>query len=400
MINVISIILILITLSLVILLLNRLKRIESSLKLEDLGHNEDTALEMVPEEMATYPQRGDVRYSLVPINPLYDLEYKDALRIIPLFEKLEMMSQLKVIQAVEEFIRIEGIPVEVQNALAPLTQSVRLIDSIQDVGRSGQIVWELSKEGKQAVKKGLSEIMKTKDGRSFLPITRDGAKKFKELFKGRDPSELLKVTKLANVIVNAANIISGADQAKKLKIIGKKIDELLRRHDAELASRLEANFFLVKDILSSGEAESQRTMLLGVRKELYELRANWRGIIVARIDSTEDPNERLISRYLKTIGQKNRSVYEGLSFENEISLIEFSLALTMLIDSIVGITSDGLSFEIGEYRDILDEWKGKVKTISKDSEERRMMNSQLRGYTGFVETIAQFQSAGALIHRN
>jgi|GEM_PF-5917957 len=397
MIDVAIVVMVSIVLGIMLLLLRRLQRVEMQLNTVESRDESVTTVNATVEQSPDKTHDSGPSLFPVPINPLSDLEYKEALAISPLFEKAVEVSQIRVLQSAEQLKQMDGVPVEIQNALAPLTQTVRLVDSIQDVGKSGRIVFELSKEGQQAVKKGLAEIMKTKDGKSYLPITKDGAKKFKELFKGKDPSDLLKVTKLTNAVVNAANIISGADQAKKLKVINKKVDELLRRHDAELASRLEANYYLVKDILSSGEEVSQRAMLFGVRKELFELRANWRRIISARIESVEDPKDNFFKRLLTTQKSRDRTVVDGLSFENEIHLIEFSIALTLLIDSVLGLESDGLTYETEQFHDIRKEWEKKVKLLTAGSEERKLMNSQLRGYTKFVELIEQYQSAQVMI---
>jgi hypothetical protein len=334
----------------------------------------------------------------LPVNPLEGLDYVEALTLTPLYERLAMANCITVLESVEEMRSQRSWPKELTKLFAPITKSVRLVDSVVDIERSGRIVWEISKEGEKAVRQGLATLAKTKDGSRYLPALRDGSGRFRDLIKGRDPSELLKLTKCANLIVNAANIISGADQAKKLEKIDKKVGELLANSKAELASALESNYYLISLLLSYEDIDRQRDRLWSVLKELYELRANWRRQIERKIEETSDPNEEFFA-FIKSKKSMNAKVEEALSFNNELHLLKFSMLLTMILYSLLGIDQSRAASEAVLYEDLYDKWTEKSKFVSAGSEQERRITEAQDYYKQFVIVLRTLEGTDLKANR-
>lgn len=95
--------------------------------------------------------------------------------------------------------------------------------------------------------------------------------------KGRAAASIAANSAL--IVVEAAHMISGHDNAKRLKKVERSVDRLVHAHESELKSRLEAIYRYCKELLHEGPdaltEHDRRTIHLQCR-EIMELRARWR----------------------------------------------------------------------------------------------------------------------------
>ena len=201
----------------------------------------------------------------------------------------------------------------------------------------GKIIFSLSEKGNKLLKTGKAELIFETESGKILPSIRDSrTKEFIEQFKGKAPEIGSKVANLTNAVVNVAHIISGADLAKQLKTVNKKLDYLLACRKIDQFSRLEANYNIAREIFSSTLNEIDKTEIRRLHQENMELRYIWRQEIEAKLSNIENPDnyswvKKKITRQ-KTI---NKKIIFGLSeLENELSLIDFSITYDIALTSV------------------------------------------------------------------
>lgn len=166
----------------------------------------------------------------------------------------------------------------------PITYSINKLSD-------GKIIFSLSERGSKLLKTGKAElILETKSGK-ILPAIRDSkTKEFIEQFKGKAPEIGSKVANLTNAVVNVAHIISGADLAKQLKAVNKKLDYLLACRKIDQFSRLEANYNIAREIFSSTLNNVDKSEIRRLHQENMELRYIWRQEIEAKLSDIENPD--------------------------------------------------------------------------------------------------------------
>ncbi len=202
----------------------------------------------------------------------------------------------------------------------------------------GKIIFSLTEKGNALLKSGKAELIFETQSNKLLPAIRDSkTKEFIEQFKGKAPDLSSKVVNLTNAVVNVAHIISGADLAKQLKAVNKKLDYLLACRKMDQFSRLEANYNTAREIFSSSLNKVDRTEIRRLHQENMELRYIWRQEIEAKLSDIENPEnynwfKKKITRQ-KTI---NKKISSGLSeLENELSLIDFSITYDIALTSVL-----------------------------------------------------------------
>lgn len=212
----------------------------------------------------------------------------------------------------------------------PITYSTKkLID--------GSIVFALTENGNKLLSNGKAELIFESKSGKILPAIRDSkTKEFIEQFKGKSPDIASKIGNLTNVVINIAHIISGADLAKQLKSVNKKLDYLLACRRIDQFSRLEANYNIAREIISSKLDEVDKSEIRRLHQENMELRYVWRQEIEARMSEIDNPeNYNWLKKKLTRQKTINKKISCGLSeLENELNLIDFSVTYDIALTSV------------------------------------------------------------------
>lgn len=262
----------------------------------------------------------------VGLSPISKISFYDALH-----------SQ-KMLNAIQESA-LEKLNKELRNSFPgqSLSKSAQLVDSVR-ILKDKSIVMTLSNKGKKLLKSGKAEIIFHKDTGKLLPAIRDSqSKKFIENMKGAPANSISKLSKISNLIVNTAHIISSADMAKKINILDKKTDYLIEGRRIDKIGDLEANYRLAQQILSKNIINTEEYgSLLEIHKDLMRLRSIWRREIEYKLSNINDPkNRNFFSRkwgILDYTKSTNKNIYNAIStFKFELALIDFTIFFDVLI---------------------------------------------------------------------
>lgn len=209
----------------------------------------------------------------------------------------------------------------------------------------------LERRGMQVIfEKGIPQgarLMKDKAG-SILPKLVDG-KTGRILKTARGVGKAGKAARAgataALAIVEVAHVISGHDNAKRLKKVELRVDRLVQAHESELKARLEGIYRHSKELLYSGldslSPEDKRELYSQCR-ELFELRARWRDDFIFRLGHVEKAQPGWFDRLFffrkeEALSRSRRErageASEGLEF---VQLMHFSLMLQATLAAVAG----------------------------------------------------------------
>ena len=176
-----------------------------------------------------------------------------------------------------------------------------------------------------------------------LPALVDG-KTGRILKWGRVASKARTVASVAAntalIVVEAAHMISGYDNAQRLKRVEHSVDRLVHAHESGLKSRLEAVYRYSKELLHHGPdslTDDDRRELHRQCKDLMELRARWRDDFWLRIRKIDpaDPGfwNKLFWWRRENAQQKSKQAkaQESMAALEIIELMHFSLMLQMAL---------------------------------------------------------------------
>ena len=210
-----------------------------------------------------------------------------------------------------------------------------------------------------------------------LPTLVDGNGKILKI--GRVASSTRKVASVsagaALVIVEAAHMISGRDNAKRLKKVEGAVDALLHAHKSELKSRLEAIYRHCKELISgdlSHLSEHDQRELHQQCQSLMELRARWRDDFKHRLGQIKKAEPGMINEilwwrkdeaYLKDREEKAKDAIDALEI---VQLMHFSLMLQMCL---AGASGHMEAFQAGTLRDECQSWRELMEFTSKRAME-------------------------------
>ena len=161
--------------------------------------------------------------------------------------------------------------------------------------------------------------------------------------KGRAAASIAANSAL--IIVEAAHMISGHDNAKRLKKVERSVDRLVQAHESELKSRLEAVYRYSKELLHDGPdalTEHDRRELHRQCKELMELRARWRDDFRHRLSRIDRAEVGWLNKVLfwrrEEAHRKSRKekASESVNALEIVQLMHFSLMLQMALAGSAG----------------------------------------------------------------
>lgn len=187
-----------------------------------------------------------------------------------------------------------------------------------------------------------------KSGQELLPVLIDGTtgqtlKIGRVATTGR--KAISTAASAALIVVEAAHMISGYDNAKRLKVVERSVDRLVHAHESALKSRLEAIYRFSKELLHSGPDEltpEDKREVHRQCKELIELRARWRDDfrhMISRIDKA-DPGtlNRIFFWNCESAEKESRKekAKEAMVALELVQMMHFSLMLQMALAGAAG----------------------------------------------------------------
>ena len=210
-----------------------------------------------------------------------------------------------------------------------------------------------------------AKLMKDAAGK-LLPKLVDG-KTGRVLKTGRIATSTGKAAKLsasaALAVVEVAHLISGHDNAKRLKSVEKGIDRLMHAHESELKSRLEAIYRYSKELLHGDIpqlTDSDKQELHGQCRDLIELRARWRADFRFQLSQIKAADPGWINQILfwqkddaLRASRENRATEASASLEF-VQLMHFSFMLQMTLAGAAGRME---AFQNCTLRDECHSWK-------------------------------------------
>lgn len=250
-----------------------------------------------------------------------------------------------------------------------------------------------------------AKLMRDLSGR-ILPKLIDG-KTNRVLQTARAVSTTRKVASVtagaALIVVEAAHMISGYDNAKRLKRVEQSVDALVHAHESELKSRLEAIYRYSKELLHRDMGnlnEEDRRELHRQCRDLIELRARWRDTFQHRmsgIKSAEPSRLKKIFQFwrkddLKREAQHERAT-EAFDTIEFVQLMHFSLMLQM---SLAGASGRMEQFQSLTLVDEIHSWQRLSGFAKKRAEEITGGNvpPEFQCFLDEVDSMNEFWSIG------
>ncbi len=184
--------------------------------------------------------------------------------------------------------------------------------------------------------------MQDKLGR-HLPKLVDG--KTRRVLKSARVAKGAKAAKMTAsaslIVVEAAHMISGHDNAKRLKTIEKAVAKLLHGQQTEMKARVEAIYRYAKEIAGPGSGKllkADQTELGRLCLDLMQLRAQWREDFLYELNQIDPAKADLLTFKKDASYQKNlekRIQRAGETLES-VQWMHFTLLLQMTLASKAG----------------------------------------------------------------
>lgn len=182
-----------------------------------------------------------------------------------------------------------------------------------------------------------------KSGKHLIPMLVDGKtnrflKTATIVTKGRVAASV--AANAALIVVEAAHMISGYDNAKRLKSVERGVDRLIHAHESRLKSKLEGIYRYSKELLHEGPnalCEEDRRALHHQVRELMQVRAEWRDDFKFRMSKVDRADPGWVSKVLfwkreAAMDKRRKSkAAESHSALEIVQLMHFSLVLQMAL---------------------------------------------------------------------
>lgn len=219
----------------------------------------------------------------------------------------------------------------------------------------------------------------TKHGERLLIAVDKKGHKFISQAKQVDPSTASKLSQVGTLVVGAAHIIAGYDNAKKLKSIEGKTDILLARDSNTLIARLSSIYEILKEQTRSGKTSQEfKFHLLSLKQNLKEVRTKFFFDVTDELKRVKNPDSRSViqkffSRRRTIAAELNREIAKH---EESLRLIRFALHLEEVVSELLG--------DRDAFSDVtLPEVRRQVFDLVKLIEERQLWitNQKVKGET-------------------
>ena len=251
---------------------------------------------------------------------------------------------------------------QINSGLSPGLDSAIVAFQLIDIAQSRDIILaKFPDAASQLLKQGKAVLLKTKGGEEMLTATVAG--KFHAHARKIDPTVAHHLAKVGPLIVGAAHIIAGYDNAKKLKQIDKKLDLLISHRSRDMASELEAIFESIKESFASASLESQDlTHLRSLRYKLKRLRCGWINQIEAALQDLKNPaNRGFLETFFSTKRGTAQNIECSLSQQEEpLYLTRFALNMEQYIATLLceetsfeNVTTPGVRKQVQAVRALI-----------------------------------------------
>lgn len=205
----------------------------------------------------------------------------------------------------------------------------------------------------------------------------------------------------ALIVVEAAHMISGHDNAKRLKSVERSVDRLVHAHESELKSRMEAVYRYSKELLHHGPdalTDHDRRELHRQCKELMELRARWRDDFrhqISKIDPA-DPGlwSKLTSWWRREDAHRQSRQAKAQESTDALEIVELMHFSLMLQMALAGSSGRLEAFRHATLPDECSAWR-ELAEFGRERAEK-IANGPSRAefdrFTGALEDLAAFWS--------
>jgi hypothetical protein len=264
-------------------------------------------------------------YNLQPVDsPLKSLSFEQAITLTPLLDNMQLAAEKNAVSIINS-----------QFGMDILSAGTNSISYIRE---SGEYVVNFSKKGQKLLNADKYHLMKDGNGR-LMPILKKNNKIIEQARLTNNTQRLISTaSRLSAVIVSAAHIISGADNAKKLKQISKEIKHLIQVRKNDQLGKLESIFKHAKELLAHERTPETYMSIFNLSKEIHELRSTWRRDVEYKLFNIDNPENR--NWFVKFFSRKkttDKIIYSDISnCEEELMLIEFSMLLHISLFDAIG----------------------------------------------------------------
>ncbi|MFT6862743.1 MAG: hypothetical protein ACJAVK_001302 [Akkermansiaceae bacterium] len=199
-----------------------------------------------------------------------------------------------------------------------------------------------------------ARLMKDKVGK-HLPKLVDG--KSGRILKCARVSKGAKAAKMgasaALVVVQAAHMISGHDNAKQLQNIEKAVAKLLHGQQTEMKARVEAIYRYAKEIAGPGSGKltkADQNELGRLCLDLMQLRAQWREDFIFELNQIDPAKSDILTLNRKASYQKNlvKRAEHAESLLEAVQWMHFTLLLQMTLSAHAGRADRFLSVTLAD----------------------------------------------------
>jgi hypothetical protein len=239
-----------------------------------------------------------------------------------------------------------------------------------------ELTVSVSKQGQKLLADGKAVIARHSGSGQSLPILRDSSNgKIVEMLKGSPTkSALSRLGAMSGTVIGAAHIVSGADIAKRLKIVDEKVNLLLAYRQIDHLARLERIYSAARELARGPITSDKQWELWRLRGELREMRCSWRRELEHRLSSIDDAESApFLSRLLRRQVSKDRAVHAKVTEgELQLQLIEYTMRLEHVIAAEIGMVEQyelSLADELEALRNVANLLRNKARLISESHPE-------------------------------
>ena len=248
--------------------------------------------------------------------------------------------------------------------------------------------------GAKLMKSAGAQLPKLVDGRTgrILEVGRVAS-------KGRAVASV--AANAALIVVEAAHMISGHDNAKRLKLVERSVERLVLAHESALKARLEAIYRFSKELHhgTGPLSEEDKRELHRQCRDLFHLRAQWRDDFRHRLATVERAEAGWFNKILwwtrenaERQGRQTKAK-ESMDALEIVQLMQFSLMLQMSLASSAGkldaFLHATLPDECRQWRDLADFGRQRAREIASGDEGKEFIDflGHLNDVAGYWEIL-------------
>ena len=238
------------------------------------------------------------------------------------------------------------------------------------VQRKGKLIATFSEEG-QALLNAKELILDAKG----LPMLKDSAGKVRHIARVAEEGGQMaaKAASLGTAVVSVAHIISGADNAKKLKAIGRGVDILVQARKNDQVAELESIYVHCQRILSNPVDKFDLQELCRAKRELHSVRTQIRQDFKYRLEQVEDPG--VLDNFCRNIGitsvGDSKMEKQILSAHEQLAMYRFAFVFQLTLEETLGTFDNYLKLdapgEVNALREVDDLFQRKLSKLSPNS---------------------------------